>query len=59
MNKGAHEMAPWIKALATKPDNSSLIPGTHKVEERTDFYKLSSDLHMYIMLHTHTHTHQK
>lgn len=52
----------WIKALATKLNDLSLIPGTHKVEEKTDFCKLSSDLHMYIMVHmcyTHTYKHQK
>jgi hypothetical protein len=27
---GASEMAQWLKALATKPDSLSLIPGTHR-----------------------------
>lgn len=33
------EMAPWVKALAAKPEVLSLIPRTH-------FQKLPSDLHM-------------
>lgn len=29
---GAGEMAEWGQALATQPDDLSLIPGPHKVE---------------------------
>lgn len=38
-------MAKWIKTLATKLDDLSLIPEIHGVE-RTNSRKLSSDLHM-------------
>lgn len=30
---GTGKMAPWIKALATKPGDLSSIPGTHMVGE--------------------------
>lgn len=36
---------------AVKPQNLSLVPGTHTAEERTDSSKLPSDLHR----HTHKH----
>lgn len=37
------EMAQWGKELY----NQSLIPGTHTVEERNQFYSLSSDSRLY------------
>ena len=33
------------------------LPGPTWGKERTDFHKLSSDLHSSTMAHTHTHTH--
>lgn len=30
------KMAGWVKVTAAKPDDLSLIPGTHRVEEVTD-----------------------
>lgn len=38
----ADEMAQWVKALDIKPENLSLIPGTHMMNS----YKVSCDLHM-------------
>lgn len=35
-------MIQWVRQLATKPDNRSLIPRTHMVERK----KLSSDPHI-------------
>jgi hypothetical protein len=42
--KDASGMAYQIKALATKPDNMSSIPGTHKRKERLtlETYSLTS-----------------
>lgn len=42
------ESAPWVRALAPKPDNLRPIPGTHMVEEENDVQVIS-----YL-----THTHQ-
>ena len=60
----AGEMAQWVKALATKPDdlssvprNLSSVPRTHSWKERTNFHRLSTDLHTHAAAHTHTHTH--
>lgn len=44
---GGGEMTQRVKMLVVKPDNLSLIPRTHMVEERTNSSKLSSDLHIY------------
>jgi hypothetical protein len=38
------EMAPWVSALASKPDDQSFIFGTTWQKERTNSHKLSSDL---------------
>lgn len=43
-----------IEATATKPEDLSLIRGTHMVE-RTNTYKLSFDLYMHNMVCKHTH----
>lgn len=40
------EMAGQVKTPATKSDNLILIPGTHIVEKRIDFYQVSSTLHV-------------
>jgi hypothetical protein len=45
-------MTHWVKALAVKSDDLSLLPRTHIVEEEnTICCKLSLDLHMYVMAH--------
>lgn len=46
-------MTQWEKALATKSDNLSLIPGIHVVA-RTHSPGLASSLYMYARMHTHT-----
>lgn len=46
-----------MKAFADKPDNLSLIPGTHVVEGRTDPCDLSADPCTCIGTRTRTHTH--
>lgn len=38
------EKAGWVKMPATDPDHFWLVPVTHRVKERTNFWKLSSDL---------------
>jgi hypothetical protein len=38
------KMALWVKAFAAKPDNLSLMPGTHMWKERIGSVKLSADL---------------
>lgn len=41
-------MVQWVNVLAPKPDDlSSVLPDTHIVDVRTNFYKLSSKLHMF------------
>jgi len=40
------EMAQQVKMLAPKPDELNSIPRTHMVEQRSNSFKLSSDLHM-------------
>lgn len=44
---------PWdssvVRALATKPNDLNLIPGTWRWTERTDNRKVTSDLHIHIM----------
>jgi hypothetical protein len=54
----AEEMAQQIKALVAKPDDLSLITGTHKKEEE-NWLPQSFPLHTCSMAHacTHTHTH--
>lgn len=39
------EKARWVKVPATDPDHFCLVPVTHMVKERTNFCKLSPDLH--------------
>lgn len=41
-------MVQWVKALAMKPNDLSLIFGIHKVEERTD---LSWNIYIYATKH--------
>lgn len=41
-------MVQWVNVLAPKPvDLSSVLPDTHIVDVRTNFYKLSSKLRMF------------
>lgn len=42
-------LALWIKAVATEPDNLSLVSGTTEWKERTDFHKLSSDFNTHVL----------
>lgn len=42
------------KVPPAKPDDPNSIPRTYMLKERTDFHKLSSDLHTYVYTHTHT-----
>jgi hypothetical protein len=39
-SSGTSEMAQWVKALATKSNDLSSIPGTHMVEKRTSFLQV-------------------
>lgn len=54
-------MAPWVKSLATKPENLNLLTlKSHMVEGEKSLYKLSSDFPTchstpYTALY-HTHT---
>lgn len=50
------EMAQKVKALTSNHDNLTLVPRAHMVEDRTDSYKLSSDLCMHAIVCAHTHT---
>jgi hypothetical protein len=43
-------MAQPVSELTTKADDLSLIPRTKRVEEE-NYYKLSSDLRIYTMVH--------
>lgn len=40
-------MAQWVKASEVKPEDPSSIPGFTWEEERSNFYKLFSDLKMH------------
>lgn len=42
-------MAQQIKVLATRPDDLSFNPGTHKIEERNS-QNLFSDSHMHVVV---------
>lgn len=42
-------MAQQLKTIATKPDNLSQILGSTWYKEKTDSFKLSSDLHMHVV----------
>lgn len=47
-------MAEQVKAFASKLEDLSSIPRTHMVDERTNFYKLFSDLDIDTPPLTHT-----
>lgn len=47
--------AQWVKVLATKTDNMSFSLAVHMVGGENSLHRLSSDLHMHIVVHTHTH----
>jgi hypothetical protein len=49
-------MTQWVKVHATKAWDRRLVPGTHVVEGKTGFKRLSSDLHRRIMRHRGPHT---
>lgn len=38
-------MAQWVKALATKPGNLRVTPGSHTVEGKKMSHKLTSNFH--------------
>lgn len=44
---GAGKIAYWVKAPATKINDLSLIPGTHKAEGKNQLLQLSFDFHMH------------
>lgn len=44
-NRTSVMMAQQVSTLATKPDDPSSVPGTHRQKERTSSYELSSTLH--------------
>lgn len=54
-------MAPWVKVLATKPEDPSLIVRNQTVNgEKSGEQTLSSDCHAYAMAHMcHTQNIQK
>lgn len=49
----AGETAPWVTALAAKPDDLNSIPSTHVVEEENQSVGLSSGLHVQTVACTH------
>lgn len=51
------ELAQQVKALMSSHDDLTLVPRAHMVEERTDSYKLSSELHMHATACTHVCLH--
>lgn len=61
-NQEPNRVVQWVKTLATKSDDMSSIPGTHRWKERTDVWNLCSDLYMctmvcfrpYTQIHTET-----
>lgn len=60
MAPGASGVAQWVEALATEPENLSLMPHLHMVGEN-ELLKVSSDLYICTVAHerlTHTHTNQ-
>lgn len=52
-------MAQLVKMLATKDEDLSSIPRTHRVEKRTDYYKLHSDSSCVHGARAYTHTNKK
>lgn len=53
-------MVQWVILLPAKPDNLSLVPGTHMVEGNDQFpeiHSLSLSCLFLSLTHTHTHTH--
>lgn len=53
---GASEMAPWVRAFATKPDELSLVLKTYMVEDDNKLQPAILDLFMNSMTSTHPHT---
>lgn len=49
-------MAEQVKVLVIKPDDLSLIPGTHMVHGEK-FQKLSSGIYIHTYIHIHTQWH--
>lgn len=49
----ASKIAQWLKSPVAKPEDLSLIPRTHMVEEGTNSWNLSSDFQY---LHAPPHT---
>lgn len=49
---GASKMAQQTKALAAEPEDLSSLPRTHGrvMEGRSNFYKLSSDIHTCVLV---------
>lgn len=52
-------MAQRIQASATRSVNLSSTTGPTRWKARAAFYKLSSDLHTYVIAGAHTHEHDK
>lgn len=50
----AGEMTEWVKALASKPEDLSLIPGSHMVEGE-NLHKVVLWFQPYVYTHTSTH----
>lgn len=60
VSHGAEGLAPWVRVIATKPDNLSLFSGTHTVEEEEDkeenpLHRSSSDLYMHAVVRADSH----
>lgn len=55
-DKGVDKVAQSVKAIATKLNKLSFIPGTHMVKEATGSSVLFS-VHLHTVVHTHTYTH--
>lgn len=52
-------MAQQVKVLAARPDDLTSVSGSHTADRKTDFCKLSSDLHTYAPIHIYiVHTTQ-
>lgn len=51
------KMAWWVKALATKPDDLSSIPGTHRVEAENQLFP-GTPGKVCMSVHVHTETHK-
>lgn len=55
----AREMAEWVKAPADELRDLYSTPVTHIVEGKTNFFKLTSDLHTFTIGHTCVHIHTR